>query len=108
MANRVITYSDRVTPVQLGDHVETRVWWRKRRGRVVYVPGISAVNHEMERDGLTWVGIRLDEGSFVSTVVDPDGRFLRKNEKLLARDSKAFAELKPDEDAHGPDDFLSP
>lgn len=108
MANRVITYSDRVTPVQLGDRVETRVWWRKRRGRVVYVPGISPVNREMERDGLVWVGIRLDDGGFVSTVVDPEGHFIRKNEKLLARERKGFAELKPDEQPHGPDDFLSP
>lgn len=108
MNDRNITYSDRLTPVQLGDHVETRVWWRKRRGRVVYVPGISPFNPVMERDGLRWVGVRLDDGGFVSTVVDPDGHFLRKNEKLLKRDSTGIDALKPDEDPHGADDFLSP
>ena len=107
--NRVVTYSDRVTPVQLGDHVETRVWWRKRLGRVVYVPGISPKNAEMEHDGLTWVGIRLDGGEgFVSTVVDPEGRFLVKKEKLLKRDLEGFTPLEPDEDPHGSDDFLAP
>lgn len=106
--SRVITYSDRATPIQLGDHVETRVWWRKRRGRVVYVPGISPVNREMERNGLMWVGIRLDEGGFLSTVVDPEGFFLRKNEKFLKRDPDGIAELKPTDDPHGGDDFLAP
>jgi hypothetical protein len=109
MSNRVVTYSDRVTPVQLGDHVETRVWWQKRRGRVVYVPGISPVNAEMERDGLTWVGIRLDgEEGFVSTLVDPEGLFLVKKEKFLQRDPEGFTPLGPEEDPHGPDDFLAP
>ena len=106
--SRVVTYLDRTTPVQLGDHVETRVWWRKRRGRVVYVPGISAVNRNMERNGLVWVGIRLEEGGFVSTVVDPEGFFLRKHEKLLKRDPEGFAALRPDEDPHGPEEFLTP
>jgi hypothetical protein len=61
----------------------------------------------MERDGLKWVGIRLDEGGFVSTVVDPVGLFLRKNEKFLQRGAADFNELKPNEDPHGSDDFLS-
>lgn len=108
IVNRAVTYLDRTTPVQLGDHVETRVWWRKRRGRVVYVPGISPVNRQMERDGLKWVGIRLEEGGFVSTVVDPEGFFLRKNEKFLRRDTEGFVALRPDEDPHGSDDFLAP
>lgn len=62
MAGRVVTYNDRVTPVQLGDHVLTRVWFRKRKGRVVYVPGVSALNTNMEYNGLCWVGILLDDG----------------------------------------------
>lgn len=62
----------------------------------------------MERGGLSWVGIRLDEGGFVSTLVDPDGHFLVKNEKLLRRDTSPFKGLKSDEDPHGPEDFLSP
>jgi hypothetical protein len=62
----------------------------------------------MERDGLTWVGIRLDEGGFVSTVVDPEGLYLRKNEKLLRHDPTGVGPVGPEEDPHGPDDFLSP
>ena len=105
MAGRVVTYHDRATPVQLGDHVVTRVWFRKRAGRVVYVPGVSALNPNMEHHGLCWVGIRLDDGSFVSTVIDPDGAFLRHKEVLVRRDPHGYAALGVDEDPHaeGPD-----
>jgi hypothetical protein len=32
----------------------------------------------MEHGGLRWVGIRLEEGGFVSAVVDPDASYVRK------------------------------
>ena len=100
MAGRVITYSDRVTPVQLGDRVRTRIWFSKKTGRVVYVPGISRLNANMEFNGLCWVGIRLDEGGFVSTVVDPKGAYLRRHEMLVERDPQGVAPLQEDEDPH--------
>ena len=105
MAGRVVTYKDRVTPVQLGDHVLTRVWFRRRKGRVVYVPGVSPLNTNMEYNGLCWVGIRLEDGSFVSTVVDPDDAYLRHKEVLVQRDPQGYAALAVDEDPHaeGPD-----
>lgn len=40
----MITYKDRVTPVQLGDRVETRIWSRRPGGRVVCIPGVSPLN----------------------------------------------------------------
>jgi hypothetical protein len=105
MAGRVVTYHDRVTPVQLGDHVLTRVWFRKRSGRVVYVPGVSAFNANMEYNGLCWVGIRLDDGGFVSTVVDPTDAYLRHKEVLVKRDPTGYRALDDAEDPHaeGPD-----
>jgi len=54
----------------------------------------------MERDGLAWVGIRLQDGGFVSTVVDPKGRFLIKKERFLRRDSSDFVALAATEDPH--------
>jgi hypothetical protein len=105
MAGRVVTYHDRATPVQLGDHVLTRVWFRKRKGRVVYVPGISTFNSNMEYNQLTWVGIRLEDGSFVSTVVDPEGAFLVHKDTLVQRDPHGYVALGVEEDPHaeGPD-----
>lgn len=103
-----IYYSDRITPVMLGDVVETYVWFRKHRGRVVYVPGISKLNPEMERDGLKWIGIRLDEGGFMGQVVDPDGNFLVKPVILLKRDRGGFNELGQEEDPFGNDSFPTP
>lgn len=108
MAGRTVMYSDRVTPVQLGDHVETRVWFWKKKGRVVYVPGVSAPNTNMEYNGLCWVGIRLEEGGFVSTVVDPKGAFLRRKELLLKRDPQGFAALADEEDPHAEGEGTSP
>lgn len=58
--------------VELGDRVEYRGVFRKRRGVVNYVPGISAVHPEMEHGGLHWVGISYDNGIFTGVLVDPD------------------------------------
>jgi hypothetical protein len=103
----IVTYKDKVTAVQLGDRVETRLWWRKKTGRVVYVPGLSPAHADMERDGLCWVGIRLDDGGFLSTLVDPEGLFLVKTETLVARDASPFTPLRAEEDV-GSDTFPSP
>jgi hypothetical protein len=101
MAGRTVTYNDRMTPVQLGDHVLTRVWFRRRKGRVVYVPGVSTPNANMEYNGLTWVGIRLeDTGGFVSTLVDPKEAYLRHKEILVARDPAGYVGLGDGEDPH--------
>jgi hypothetical protein len=104
----VITYKDRLTPVQLGDRVETRIWLRKHRGRVVYVPDLSPLNAAMERDGLRWVGVRLEEGGFFGAVVDPDAHYLRSRLVLISRDADHVAELKADEDPYGNDSFAAP
>ena len=104
----MITYKDRVTPVQLGDHVETRIWFRKHGGRVVYVPGVSPLNRNMERDGLRWIGVRLEEGGFLSALVDPGQDYLRSRLHFVCRDSEGVAELKPEEDPLGEDSFAAP
>jgi len=104
----VVTYQDRVTEVQLGDRVTMRIWFRKHGGRVVYIPGVSPVNPTMERDGLSWVGVRLEEGGFVSTLVDPRDGYLRGRLKFVGRDPKGVVELKPEEDPQGDDSFAAP
>ena len=74
----------------------------------MYIPGISPINRAMAFNGLTWVGVRLDKGGFVSCVVDPTHGYLRNKLLLLGRDPMNVAELKPDEDPHGEDSFGSP
>ena len=95
-----VTYRDRVTSVELGDHVQMRVFFRRRTGRVVYVPGISARNSTMEFNGLTWVGVRLENGDFISLVVDPRESYLRNKVAFLRRDLAGFTALGADEDPH--------
>ena len=105
---KVITYKDRVTRVELGDRVQMRIWLRKYRGRIVYIPGVSPFNPAMEFDGLRWVGARLEEGGFVSAFVDSDRNFLRSRLIFVGRDTDGIIELQPDEDPHHDDSFAAP
>lgn len=104
----MITYRDLVTAVELGDRVEARIWFRRHTGRVVYLPGVSSLNRHMERDGLRWVGVRLDEGGFLSAVVDPERGCLRDKLRFLGRDSQSVPGLAPEADPHGDDSFGAP
>lgn len=95
-----VTYPDRITPVELGDHVQMRIFFRRRTGRVVYVPGVSPRNPNMEFNGLAWVGVRFDNGDFVSTVVDPKDGYLRNKVAFLRRDASGISALGSSEDPH--------
>ncbi len=92
-----LRYRNSDIEVRLGDHVQTRIFFRKRVGRVVYVPGISMPNPEFERDGLSEVGIRLADGSMLASVVDPITWNLCRKEAFLKRDASGFEEIQPDD-----------
>ncbi len=98
-----IVYFDKETPVLLGDHVQTKIWLRTRYGRVVYIPGISQPNQAMEDEGLIYVGVQIENGPFVATLVDPDGYFLKKKIVLLKRDAVNVTELDPNIDPFAED-----
>jgi hypothetical protein len=97
-----VTYFDRSTEVEIGDRVELRALFTKERGAVVYVPGKTARNPNLERDGLAWVGIRLDGGGFTGAIVNPEARHLEKSVRFLERGSAT--ELPADEDPFAEDD----
>ncbi len=91
-------YYDGVTPVLLGDYVRVRgliLFFRRKTGRVVYVPGISKPHKEMERNGLTWVGIQFADGTFSGTLVDPETNRLQSIVEFMRRDRAAIQELQP-------------
>lgn len=90
---RPITYGDGVTPVQIGDWVSLRVLFRRRTGRVVYVPGVSKLHGEFEFGGLIWVGIDIPRGPVVKAVVDPDDRRLQENIRFVRHDAEDASEL---------------
>jgi hypothetical protein len=71
--------------VRPGDLVEVGWLFRKRRGVVNYVPGISGPHGEMEHGGLYWVGVSLSNGTIIGTVADPDTGCLRKKVAFLER-----------------------
>ena len=80
-----VFYADGKIEVRIGDKVSIRSFLVRRIGTVSYVPGVSPKKAEMEHHGLSWVGITLDHGSYVSTVVIPETRFLKASVKFLAR-----------------------
>jgi len=91
----LITYSDGCTPVRLGDWVKLRVLFRRRVGRVAYVPGVSTPHEEFEFGGLTWVGIDIPRGPVVKALVDPETRSLRKNIDFIRHDTEGAKGLDP-------------
>lgn len=95
----MVKYFSDEAEVKLGDIVDTRIWFRRRRGQVVYVPGESPKNKYIDYGGLENVGIQIDNGPFVATLVDPDSKklkkkviFIRRGETLgLGPDNNPFA-----------------
>lgn len=94
---QTIFYFDRKTPVMLGDFIQTRHWFRKRMGRVAYVPGISKPHPELEFNKLSWVGIRLEDQTLIDEVVDPETFSLRKKIIFVRRDPEGIQEIEPSE-----------
>lgn len=91
-----VTYFGNAEKVDLGDRVSISIWFRKRLGRVVYVPGVSALNSEFEYNGMRWVGIRLEDRSMVATPVLSQTQALKKKVKFIQRDTSSCDLITPD------------
>ncbi|MGC4073570.1 MAG: hypothetical protein QM760_13850 [Nibricoccus sp.] len=83
--------------VLLGDRVEIRGFFRKRRGIINYVPGISTPHGEMEHNALFWVGISFSGGEFTGMLVDPDTGCTLKKMAFLERGAEQEATPLPPE-----------
>jgi len=84
-AHGPVRYAKSQEIVTIGDYVEVKYYlFFKGRGRVTYVPGVSPLKRQMERDGLAWVRVRLEDGTLIDSIV-LDG-ILRKTVKFLKRD----------------------
>jgi hypothetical protein len=83
-----VLYADKKTHVEVGDAVVYRAMltpWRRRNGRVSYVPGISKFNPEMEYNGLAWIGVAGDDGRFRGVLVDPESNCVKRSVQFVAR-----------------------
>lgn len=98
MAKQIL-YDDGANPVQLGDEVEFRagllLLFKKYQGRVVYVPGISLPNGDMESDGLKWIAIDVPGRMLVRRLVDPQTHRLVHKTLLLRRNPAEHATTPP-------------
>ncbi len=70
---------------ELGDRIEFRGLFRKRQGAVIYVPGISPTNPEIDFGSLHWIVIAFDNGTFTGMLVDPDTGCILKKVAFLER-----------------------
>ena len=84
-----VTYADGVTQVRPGDRVSVRLFFRRRSGEVIYVPGISRRRGTYEHNGLTWVGISLADGWAVGEIVLPETGGLKKSVRFLGRGAES-------------------
>lgn len=95
---RPVCYHGGTVPVLLGDVVSVRLLFRRCEGRVVYVPGISPTNPEMDFNGLVYVGIRVPGKAMMGITVLPDTYTIKKSVQFLRRDPNGrFEPVKPDE-----------
>jgi len=101
MSNQPVVYYGSKARVCLGDRVEKHGLLRRRVGRINYVPGISTPNHDMEFNGLVYVGIELEDGGVIATLVDPENSSLKKSIRLLERDSGQIQEIQPTDEFEG-------
>lgn len=92
-----VLYHEGQTAVQLGDHVTARSFFRRKPGRVVYLPGVSAKNRDMEHHGLSWVGIDLENGLRLATVVIPETSRLKKSVVFVSRSTGPYKPMGPRE-----------
>jgi hypothetical protein len=90
-----VKYHGGQTEVRPGDRVEVRGLFRKRRGVVNYVPGISPPHGEMEHNALYWVGISFTGGVVTGVLVDPDTGWVLKKVVFLEQGAAGDASPLP-------------
>lgn len=93
-----IRYFQSETPVELGDRVRLRHLFSKKSGRVVYLPGVSQPNSEIDFGGLFRLGVSIEDGTFTAYHVDPDSLAVVKSVEFEGRDSEGIPEMPSDEE----------
>ena len=89
-----IRYFESEIEVQLGDQIQTRLWYVfRRRGRVGYLPGASPYNSEFDHHGLKWVGVVSQGGAVFGEVVEPQTGFLPRWVKFIQRDTSSLTDV---------------
>lgn len=81
--------------VQLGDKVEMkRLFWRKEKGIVCYLPGISELHKDFEYDEIKQWAIKTENGNIYPILYDPDNFQPPKNIIFMERGEKVSIEPK--------------
>ncbi len=93
----IIYYFGGEVEVKLGDEISARDLVFRKKGRVAYVPGISPINRELERDRMAWIGIRFEGGTMGGAYIEHENNWVKKSVKYIGRSDAEFDPIKPDE-----------
>lgn len=74
--------------VTLNDDVEFKSFFRKKKGRVTYITGISPLNHKIETVGIACIEVELECGTRYALTASEEGYRLKKSVRKLALKSK--------------------
>ncbi len=85
--NRIHYYCSQEA-VELGDHIIYKSFFRRKTGRVVYLPGVSKRLSQIDYGGLFSIGIHTSYGGFTAMSIDPDSLQLRRSVSLIRRDGQ--------------------
>jgi hypothetical protein len=93
-----VVYCNECGAVEIGDHVELTDFFKRTRGRVIYVPGISThpdLDYDMNSDPYQSVGIDTEKSCLVIRRVNPINLRLEKEVQFIKRDTSPVKLLRP-------------
>ena len=94
-----IFYSGTQTQVLPGDHVQFKAWFfLKVQGIIVYVPGISPKNKELERNSHSLLAIEHGDRSIKAWPIFDGNSFAPPAIKFIGRSKGPFKEITQDEE----------
>lgn len=83
-----IRYFATEDPVELGDHVTIKVFFKTRRGRVTYISSSSKPNDQIDFGGILHIGIDVPGQMFVAYPVDSKTFCVKKSVVFERRDTE--------------------
>jgi hypothetical protein len=92
-----VKYAETDTDVRVGDRVTyRRLLFGTTEGMMVYVPGVSALNGELEYDNIEHCVVRLKSGRHIAIANAVGDQQLSRRINFLARGDVGKDEIGPD------------
>lgn len=82
---KAITYFGGEIPVELGDRITMKSFFRSQSAKVIYVPGISEPSSNFGDEYVDEIGILTENNTVYGVFVDPDKREVKKTIVFVSR-----------------------